>query len=175
MMLLRAWRFLAILLAALALTMTSAHVLELPQKMGYDAALYAAVNTTLYRHCATVGAVYTIGSIVAAAVLVFLARGRRPAFGWTLAGASLLLLAFISWLALVAPVNREVADALRSAPESVPALWMRHRARWEYGHATGFALQLIGLAALVTSVLVETPPAAPARQEREDLRAPRAA
>ena len=62
-----------------------------------------------------------------------------------------------------------------SLPESVPALWMRHRARWEYGHATGFALQLIGLAALVTSVLVETPPAAPARQEREDLRAPRAA
>jgi hypothetical protein len=174
-MLLRAWRFLAILLAALALTMTSAHVLELPQKMRYDAALYAAVNTTLYRHFATVGAVYTIGSIVAAAVLVFLVRGRRPAFGWTLAGASLLLLAFISWLALVAPVNREVADALRSAPESVPALWMRHRARWEYGHATGFALQLIGLAALVTSVLVETPPAAPARRETEDLRAPRAA
>jgi hypothetical protein len=57
-MFLRAWRFLALVLAALALTMTSAHVLELPQKMRYDAELYAAVNTTLYRHFATVGAVY---------------------------------------------------------------------------------------------------------------------
>jgi hypothetical protein len=33
--------------AALALTMESAHVLELPQKLQYDAALYAAVSTTL--------------------------------------------------------------------------------------------------------------------------------
>jgi hypothetical protein len=173
-MLLRAWRFLTLVLAALALTMTSAHVLELPQKMGYDAALYAAVNTTLYRHFATVGAAYTIGSILAAGVLVLLVRGRRPAFRWTLTGATCLLLAFVSWLALVVPVNREVANAIRSAPQSVPAVWMRHRARWEYGHATGFGIQLIGLASLVVSVLVETP-RAPARREAEALRGARAA
>jgi hypothetical protein len=35
-MLLRVWRFITLLLAALALTMESAHVLELPQKMRYD-------------------------------------------------------------------------------------------------------------------------------------------
>jgi hypothetical protein len=157
-MLLRAWRFLAILLAALALTMTSAHVLELPQKMRYDPELYSAVNTTLYRHFATVGALYTLGSILAAAGLVLLVRDRRPAFGWTLAGATCLLLAFVSWLTLVAPVNREVAAAIRSAPESVPAVWMRHRARWEYGHATGFGIQLIGFASLVASIIVDTPP-----------------
>lgn len=34
---LRTWRFITIMLAALALTLTSAHVLELPQKMQYDA------------------------------------------------------------------------------------------------------------------------------------------
>jgi hypothetical protein len=48
-MVLRAWRFITLLLAALALTMESAHVLELPQKMQYDAQMYSAVNTTLYR------------------------------------------------------------------------------------------------------------------------------
>jgi hypothetical protein len=42
----RAWRFITLLLAALALTMESAHVLELPQKMQYDTQMYSAVNTT---------------------------------------------------------------------------------------------------------------------------------
>jgi hypothetical protein len=36
-----------VLLAGLALTMESAHVLELPQKMQYDADFYAAVNGSL--------------------------------------------------------------------------------------------------------------------------------
>ncbi|HEY1286996.1 MAG TPA: hypothetical protein VGF58_01620 [Burkholderiales bacterium] len=145
------------MLAALALTMESAHVLELPQKMQYDAPMYTAVNGTLYRYFAIVGGVYQIGSIVAAWLLVWLVRRRQPSFGWTLTGALLLLTAFGIWLAVVAPVNREVSETLRSAPESVPALWMHLRARWEYGHALGFFAQLVGLCALVISVLVETP------------------
>jgi hypothetical protein len=132
-------------------------VLELPQKMQYDAQMYSAVNTTLYRYFAIVGGVYQMGSMVAAALLAFLVRKRRPAFRWTLSGALLLLLAFGIWLVVVAPVNGEVAEALRSAPESVPAVWMRRRNRWEYGHAAGFVVQLVGLCALVLSVLVETP------------------
>lgn len=156
-MFLRTWRFITIMLAALALTLTSAHVLELPQKMQYDAQMYSAVNTTLYRYFAIVGGVYQVGSIVAAAALAFLVRKHRPSFGWTLAGALCLLLAFGIWLAVVAPVNGEVAETLQSAPQSVPAVWMRLRNRWEYGHAAGFVVQLAGLCALVLSVLVETP------------------
>ena len=121
-MFLKVWRFVTLTLAALTLTMTSAHVLELPQKMQYDAQMYSAVNTTLYRYFAIVGGFYTLSSIVAAAVLAFLVRGRGPTFRWTLAGALCLLLAFGTWLALVAPVNSAVTEALRSAPESVPVL-----------------------------------------------------
>jgi hypothetical protein len=156
-MLLRAWRFVTLLLTALALTMTSAHVLELAPKMRYDAELYTAVNATLYRYFATVGAVYTLGSVAAAGVLAYLVRGRRSAFGWTLAGGICLLLAFGSWIVLVAPVNRDIAAALSSAPGSVPEMWMRLRPRWEYGHVTGFAIQLAGFCLLLASVLVETP------------------
>ena len=54
-MFLKTWRCITIVLTALALTMESAHVLELPQKMQYDAQMYAAVNTTLYRYFAIVG------------------------------------------------------------------------------------------------------------------------
>ena len=149
------WRFLAITLTALALTMTSAHVLELPQKMQYDQRLYSAVNTTMYKYFATIGGFYSMGSIVASGVLTYLNRKRQPAFRWSLSGTLLLVLWFISWLTLVAPVNNQIAAALVSAPETVPALWMQLRERWEYGHAVGFALQLVGFCAIVISVLVE--------------------
>ena len=150
------WRFLAITLTALALTMKSAHVLELPQKMQYDQHLYSAVNTSMYKYFATVGGFYSMGSIVASGVLTYLIRKRKPASGWSLSGILLLVLWFISWLTLVAPVNNQIAAALESAPETVPGLWMQLRERWEYGHAVGFALQLVGFCALVISVLVET-------------------
>src|SRR5215470_1638816 len=114
---LKTWRFVTLLLTALALTMESAHVLELPQKMRYGAELYAAVNGTLYRYFAIVGGMYQIGSIVAAATLVYLLRRRHPSFVWTLGGTLCLLLAFAIWIAVVAPVNDRVADAARSAPQ----------------------------------------------------------
>ena len=154
----RGWRFATLLFAALSLTMESAHVLELPQKLAYDAAMYAAVNTTLYRGFAIVGGVYQVGSILLAFVLTFLVRKRRPSFGWTLAGTLLLAAAFLVWLAVVQPVNATVADAIRSDPASVPRLWMELRLRWEGGHAAGFVIQVIGFACLLGSVLVETPP-----------------
>ena len=156
-MLVRSLRFATLVLSALALTMTSAHVLELPQKLTYGSELYAAVNTTMYRYFALVGGTYTVASILAAAGLAFLLRGRGAAFRWTLAGALALGLAFTSWLALVAPVNGRIAAALRSAPSTVPALWQALCDRWEFGHATGFVLQLLGFCALVASLLVETP------------------
>lgn len=118
------WRFIALMLAALSLTMESAHVLELPQKMQYDAQMYTAVNGTLYRYFAIVGGTYQLDSIIAAAILAWLVRKRQLSYRWTLAGALLPALAFAIWLSVVAPVNGAVSDALRSAPDSVPALWI---------------------------------------------------
>jgi hypothetical protein len=156
-MLLRIWRFITLLFAALAMTMTSAHLLELPQKMTYDPSLYTAVNATMYRYFGIVGGIYTVGSIVTAIVLAILVRRRRAARRWTLAGAAALLLGFVTWLMLVQPVNTRIAEAQQTSPGTVPALWMGFRDRWEYGHATGFVFQLLGLSALLVSVLVEIP------------------
>jgi hypothetical protein len=149
-----ALQFVTLVLAALSMTAESAHVLELPQKMSYDAVTYAAVNGTLYRYFAIVGGAYQVTSIVAAGLLAFATRGRRS-FRWALAGAVWLLLALGAWAVVVAPVNGEVSAALRSDPARVPALWMLLRDRWEYGHALGFVLQLLGFGALVVSVLVD--------------------
>ena len=154
---LRTWRFIVLVLAALALTMESAHLLELPQKLRYDPETYAAVNGTLYRWFAVVGGAYQLGSIAAALMLAYVVRAHRPSFGWTVAGALCLLLAFAIWLAVVAPVNQRAAATLRDAPQALPALWTQLRHRWEYGHVAGFAAQLVGYCLLVRSVLVETP------------------
>jgi hypothetical protein len=157
---LRAWRLVTLVLAALSLTMESAHVLELPQKLQYDAEMYSAVNTTLYRYFAIVGGIYQIGSIIAVAWLVYLLRRHAPSFRWTAIGASLLAAAFGAWLLIVAPVNAQIAEVMQTAPQTVPALWSKLRWRWELGHALGFAIQLLGFIALTWSVLVNTPRAA---------------
>jgi hypothetical protein len=39
----------------------------------------------------------------------------------------------------------------------VPADWTSYRARWEWGHATISLVELIGFAALILSVLADTP------------------
>jgi hypothetical protein len=130
--------------------------------MRYDAEMYSAVNTTLYRYFAVVGGFYQVGGIVAAVVLAFLVRRHPASARWT-AAAVVLALSFVSWLILVAPVNDQVADALRAAPEQVPALWVRLRDRWEYGHAVGFVLQLAGFALLAWSVIAEVPAGRPRR------------
>jgi hypothetical protein len=156
-MVLKLWRVVTLLLAALSLTAESAHVLEMPQKLAYDAKMYTAVNATLYKYFAIVGGSWQVSAIIAAGLLAVATRGRRPAYGWTVTGAGLLLAAFMVWAAAVAPVNGTIADAIGQQPASVPGLWMDLRNRWEYGHAAGFALQLLGLSALVISVVLETP------------------
>lgn len=155
-------RFFALLFAALALTMTSAHVLELPAKAAYGPDPYAAVNGTLYRWFAVVGGAYTLASIVSAWMLVGLCRRRHSAFEWSLVGASLVSLAFVSWLLLVQPVNGAITHAVASAGfEGARSLWPALRGRWEYGHVTGFVLQLLGFSALAVSCVIESTERAP--------------
>lgn len=150
---LRIVRFFALLLGALALTMESAHVLELPQKLQYPPELYSAVNTTLYRYFAFVGGIYKIASIALVALLAYLTRhdgrvGRLSFFALLGMGLSLM-----TWALIVAPVNGEIGRALERAPQTVPSLWTELRMRWETGHVIGFVLHLAGFAALVLSVL----------------------
>ena len=153
---LRTCRFISLLLAALGLTFGAAHVLELPPKMQYDAEMYAAVTSTLYRLFGSVGAVVQIGALLAAIVLTFLVRGR-PAFRLTLLGTVGLVLSIVLWGVLVAPVNVEWLRVIESTPMSVPEAYLQLRPRWEYGHVAAFAAWLTGFGLLMFSVLIETP------------------
>jgi hypothetical protein len=144
-------RFSVLLLAALTLTMEAAHVLELPQKMRYAPELYSAINSTMYRYFALVGGPLTVLTLLSGVALVIALR-HHAGFRWTAAGVLAYCIAFGIWLGVVEPVNRTVAAAFAKDPGSLPQLWTTLRARWEYGHAAGFALELLGLASLLWSV-----------------------
>lgn len=140
--------------AALSMGMALCHLLEMPAKMTYDKALWLTLLQTLYGAFGTIGAFIEVGAVVTAVVLAILIRQRRPAFGWTLLGALCLAAAHLAWWVWVAPVNATMAPL---TPETVPADWMRLRDHWEYTHAARAVLQMIGVGALVFSILIETP------------------
>jgi hypothetical protein len=154
-MFLRMWRFITLILTALNMGLAFCHLMEMPAKMHYDAALYATINNSLYLAFGSApGIAIEIGSIVAAVGLVFLVRPRRRAFAWTLIGAICLLAAQVIWWIFIAPMNAEI----RMWPSvGVPADWMQLRDQWEYAHASRFVLQLLGLSALIVSIIRETP------------------
>ncbi|KYC43697.1 hypothetical protein WA1_00570 [Scytonema hofmannii PCC 7110] len=155
-MFLRTWRFITIILAALAMGTSFAHTLELPAKINYDAALWTTLQQSLYWGFGHIGGYFEAATVfLAAPVLTFLARKRRPALQWTLAGTVCFALAFfVVFLVFTEPMNREI---VQWTPQSVPANWTQVRNQWEYSHVARFVLHLMGLGAFLISVLVEIP------------------
>lgn len=148
----RTWRLITIMFAALSMGMAFSHLLELPAKMTYDAALWLTVQHTLYGAFGLVGAVIEVSAVLTAAALAVLVRQRRPAFGWTLLGALCLVVAHATWWIWVAPVNDVIAQL---STATLPPNWENLRNQWEYAHAVRAVLQIIALYALVFSILVE--------------------
>jgi hypothetical protein len=140
----RAWRALVVTLSALTL----AHLLELSQRLAYDARLWAQLTTPdpPYRHLATVGGPLEVATVVAVAVLAITVGHQRGAGRFALAAAVLHTAAFGVWLGVVLPAG------------AVPADWERWRLHWELGHAVSFGLLLLGFGALVLAVLSERHP-----------------
>ncbi|MEG3919989.1 DUF1772 domain-containing protein [Microcoleus sp. T3_A4] len=152
----RAWRFIKLMLASFSLSLSMTHLLELPQRMQFDQQLWVRVTVfeNVYKLFGSVGAVFEVTAILTAIVLAFLVRKHGSSFYWTLGGAILLVLGFVSWIMFVAPMNAEFAQWLTNP---VPADWTRYRDQWEYAHAVNALIKIIGLSLLVISVLVETP------------------
>lgn len=144
------------MLASFSLSLSMTHLLELPQRMQFDQQLWVRVTVieNIYRLFGTVGATFEIAAILTAIILVFLVRKHGSTFYWTLCGAMLLIMAFVSWIVFIAPMNAEFAKWLTTP---IPSNWMQYRDQWEYAHAANAFIKIIGLSLLIISVLVETP------------------
>ena len=162
----RSWRFITLMLASFSLSLSMTHLLELPQRMQFDQQLWVRVTVfeNVYKLFGSVGAVFEITAILTAIVLTFLVRKHGSTFYWTLGGAILLVLGFVSWITFVAPMNAEFAQWLTNP---LPADWTRYRDQWEYAHAVNALIKIIGLSLLVISVLVETPKKRAIHSDRE--------
>jgi hypothetical protein len=156
-MTLKAVRFIAILLAALTLGMGLCHLLQLPARMGWDQYLWvgSTVQGGLYSLFGSASAVIDILTVVALALLTYLVREhRRPGVRLALTAALLFAIGLLLWWVLVYPVNVELAKWVNGP---VPSDWTVYRSRWEWGHATISLFELGGFAALIASVLADTP------------------
>lgn len=145
-------RFLTLVLVALLMGTSFAHVLELPAKMQYDGPLYVTLQKSLYVTWGppNVGGFLEPAAILAVAALAFLNRKRRG-LPLTTGALGALLLAFpVVFFLFVAPAN---AAFRLAAPEALPQGWERFRETWEYGHATRFVLHLTAFSLLALSVL----------------------
>ena len=142
-----AWRFITLVLAALAIGAPLAHVLEMPVRRTYDPALYVTVTHTLYRYFGIVGAIIEVGAVVGAVVWAAgLGRSRTSAVSahrWAVAGAACLVLAHVLFWLLVNPVNQAFAAW---TPAAVPPDWTRLR-----------DIFLLGFCALLASVFTAPP------------------
>jgi hypothetical protein len=143
------FRTFTILLVALLTGLAFAHVLELPAKMQYDAAMYIALQKSLYVQWGppNVGGVLEPAAIVATALMAFFGRNNKRGLWLPLGSLTALLIAFpVVFFVLVAPAN---AIFMSTTLLSIPVNWKELRANWELGHAIRFGLQFSALSMLV--------------------------
>jgi uncharacterized membrane protein len=155
-MLIKTWRFVMLMLATFSVSLSMTHLLELLPRMRFGQHLWVEVTVFqgVYTLFGSVGAVFESGAIVTAFIVAFLVRRRKRTFYWTLGGAIALLVAFVSWIVFVAPMNAVFATWLTNP---VPPDWTRYRDQWEYAHAINAFIKISGLSLLILSVLRETP------------------
>jgi hypothetical protein len=148
----RAWLVVTLVLVALVLGTSFAHVLEWPAKLQYDGPLYTRLHTTLYIYWGPPSLTGFVepAAIVAVLVLAALLRHERPAFPLAALAAGALLLAFpVIFFWRVEPANAAFRAAALAG--TVPKDWTAWRARWETGHALRFVLHLVAFVLLASA------------------------
>ncbi len=148
----RALLWICVVTTAVPLGATTAHLLELPNKLGLDGPLWLAIQQNVYRGWGPFIAPFEIAAIVSAWVLVYLLRRRRAMLLWVLVAALCLSAMLVEFFLIVEPVN--VAFA-RWTPATLPPDWADYRLRWEVGHAFGFGLALVAFCALLRAAFIE--------------------
>jgi len=144
-------RFTSLISTAWTLAAAGAHLMELPAKRRYDAALYVRLHRTLYPNFGRVAGPAEAVAVASAVALAWWVRRRQPsAFPSTAVAATSLTAAHGLFWGVVQPVNVEM---MRWPLEAIPRNWMRWRDRWEYGHAVRAGLVTIALGALTWSIL----------------------
>ena len=136
----------ALLLAALALAPSMAHLLELPNKIGLSRDDYLTVQH-IYNGWALLGIVI-FGALVSTLALTIMSRRKPRAFTPALIAFLCIAGTQIIFWTFTYPANAETSNWT-----VLPEHWEALRTQWEYSHAASAILNLIALIMLVLSVL----------------------
>jgi hypothetical protein len=140
-------QFLALVLTALALVPSGAHLLALPNKMDLSEAQYFTVQG-IYRGWALLGIVLC-AAILADLALVIVLRRQRAAFRCALAAFLLMAATLAIFFAWIFPANQVTVNWT-----VVPENWRALRAQWEYSHAVNAVLTFLALCAVALATLL---------------------
>ncbi|WEX75436.1 DUF1772 domain-containing protein [Sinorhizobium numidicum] len=143
----------SLLLTALSLGPSFAHVLEAPPRLVvWSPELWreATVFNGQFVLFPKVGAPLDVAAILTAFFLAYLLASERPAFWFALAGAGLLAAGLAAWFTLVEPANAILATW---APGPIPPDFEAVRLRWETGHMMVAAAKILGFASICVALL----------------------
>ena len=154
--------FVATFLAALVMTQTLAHALEMPGKMRLDREQYYVVQTIYYPGFTIGGGAEPLAIIAAAAALLMQPAGTG--LFWLIAAAlALLIITHLLFWVVVQPVNRQWLETTRLSGaadrffrtgemKGDAANWTKLRDRWERGHLARTVTSVAGFLLLLLAV-----------------------
>jgi hypothetical protein len=145
---LRALQALAILLTALALVPSGAHLFALPNKLALSREAYLNVQA-IYRGWALFGFVLC-GALIANGALALAMRGAPARFRLALAGCLLIAATLAIFFVWTYPANQVTHNWTVAADG-----WQALRAQWEYSHAANAVLTFLALIAVTLAALAD--------------------
>ena len=145
-MALRLIQFLAIMLTALALVPSGAHLAALPNKMAMAQAAYF-VAQQIYAGWALFGIVL-FGALLANLAHAIVMRKQGRSFGYALASFLLIAASLVIFFVWTFPTNQATNNWT-----IVPKNWIELRIRWEYSHAANAVVAFAALVCVVIAVL----------------------
>lgn len=153
-MLLKSLRFISIVCAALALGLTTTHVLERPGKAQLSGVEWLTVQQTFYGGFAVVGGIAEVLGLLASVGVLVQVRGQRRSAALTLLG----VLGFVGMLLSYALGNRPINDHIAVwTAASLPPDWATYRDRWDNAHTISAGLAALALIGLLTAALRDPP------------------
>lgn len=139
-------QFLALVLTALALVPSGAHLFELPAKIILAQEQYFTVQS-IYRGWSLFGAVLIL-ALIADLAVAYLVRDQRWSCALALAAAGLMAATLLMFFIWIYPANQATANWT-----TVPENWEVLRSQWEHTHALNAILTFAAFCALSAAVI----------------------
>jgi hypothetical protein len=140
-------QFVAMVLTALALVPSGAHLFALPNKIHLSETDYF-ITQGIYRGWSLFGIVL-ISAILANFTLAVVTRNQHRPFIFTLINLLCLLATLAIFFAFTFPANQATNNWTE-----IPANWEQLRWQWELSHSINAAITFVGFCSLTISVLV---------------------